>query len=191
MQIALFLCCRSWYDFPMEINVRSASVADAPRLREIYSYYVEKTAITYEYDVPSKAEFAQRIARTLEQYPYVCAECGGTVVGYAYASAFHPRAAYQWSAEVSIYVDSSFKSRGVGRALYDALELELKKLGFKNLYACIAVPSGRDDEYLTHASEKFHEHMGYTTVGRFSNCAKKFGRWYSMIWMEKIIGAHE
>ena len=70
------------------------------------------------------------------------------------------------------------------RRLYEAMEPRLREAGFVNLYACIADPV-REDEYLTHASERFHAKMGYQTVARFEACGYKFGRWYSMIWMGK------
>ena len=67
---------------------------------------------------------------------------------------------------------------------------KMQKLqGILNLNACIAVPE-QDDEYLTSNSESFHKHLGYRMVGKFHNCGYKFGRWYHMIWMEKMIGGH-
>ena len=74
--------------------------------------------------------------------------------------------------------------------MYESLESELKKIGIKNLYACIAYPD-EDDEYLTMISVNFHGHLGFKKVGDFKKCANKFGRWYNMTWMEKIIGNHE
>ena len=79
------------------------------------------------------------------------------------------------------------RGRGLGRQLYEALEAQLKAMGILNLYACIAVPD-EEDEYLTHASERFHAHLGYRLAGSFRQCACKFGRWYSMVWMEKHLG---
>ena len=73
--------------------------------------------------------------------------------------------------------------------LYEALEERLAKMGIINLYACIADPV-EEDEYLTSNSTDFHSHMGYKTVGVFRNCGRKFDRWYTMIWMEKLIGEH-
>lgn len=87
-----------------EITIRTAAIEDAQALLDIYAYYVEETAITYEYDVPSLAEFESRIAHTLEKYPYLVAEMDGKIVGYSYAGAFHPRAAYHWGAEMTVYL---------------------------------------------------------------------------------------
>ena len=166
--------------------IRSAVTDDAWRLLEIYSYYVEDTAISFEYDTPSLEEFRGRISQTLEKYPYLVAEENGVIKGYAYAGVFKGRAAYDHCCEVTIYLDRDSKGNGYGRALYEALEEALKKQGIMNLYACIGDPIV-EDEYLTKNSEKFHQHMGYTKVGEFHKCGYKFGRWYNMIWMEKIL----
>ena len=168
------------------MNIRSAVPEDAPRLLDIYAYYVEHTAISFEYDVPSPAEFQRRIEKTLEKYPYLVLEEEGRLLGYAYAGVFKDRAAYRYACEVSIYLDRSARGRGFGRRLYEALEAELRARGIRNLYACIGDPI-TEDEYLTKNSQRFHEHMGYTKVGEFHRCGRKFGRWYNMIWMEKLI----
>ncbi|MBP5330387.1 MAG: N-acetyltransferase [Lachnospiraceae bacterium] len=167
--------------------IRSATESDAERLLEIYSYYVENTAISFEYDTPGLNEFRNRIRHTLEKYPYLVLEEDGVIRGYAYAGVFKDRAAYDHCCEVTIYLDHDSKGNGYGRALYGALEEALKKIGVINLYACIGDPIV-EDEYLTKNSEHFHQHMGYTKVGEFHKCGYKFGRWYNMIWMEKIIG---
>ena len=169
--------------------IRAATREDAGSLLKIYSYYVENTAISFEYVAPSLDEFSKRISSTLEKYPYIVLEDDGLIRGYAYAGAFHSRAAYAHCCEVTIYLDHDLKGNGYGKALYEALEKALKKMGIINLYACIADPEV-EDEYLTKNSECFHQHMGYTKVGEFHKCGYKFGRWYNMIWMEKIIGEH-
>lgn len=172
-----------------DIIIRAVSEEDAPRLLEIYAPYVRDTAITFELDVPSPGEFSSRVSRTLEKYPYLAAERGGRIIGYAYAGAFHPRAAYAWCAEVSIYVDVSERRTGAGRALYEALERCLAAMGIKNLYACIAYPES-DDEHLDKNSVNFHSHFGYELCGRFHRCGFKFSRWYDMVWMEKMLSPH-
>lgn len=172
------------------MEIRSAVPEDAGRLLEIYAYYVENTAITFEYDVPSLEEFRSRIQNTLRKYPYLVLEEDGAIRGYAYAGVFKDRAAYSRSCELSIYLDRESAGRGYGRLLYEALERELKAAGILNLYACIGVPVV-EDEYLTRNSEQFHAHLGFTTVGEFHQCGYKFGCWYDMIWMEKIIGEHK
>ena len=172
------------------MQTRNATPEDAGRILEIYAYYVEHTAISFEYEVPSLYEFRCRIENTLKRYPYLVLEDAGGIQGYAYAGSFVGRAAYDHCCELTIYLDHDAKGQGFGRALYDALETRLREMGILNLYACIGDPV-TEDEYLTKNSEQFHQHMGFTKVGTFHQCGYKFGRWYDMIWMEKIIGKHE
>lgn len=172
-----------------EIKIRSASIEDAKELLSIYAPYVEKTAITYEYEVPSVEEFIDRIRNIQKKYPYLVAEKDGEILGYVYASAFHARAAYDWAVETSIYLKENQRGQGLGRKLYDALEEVLKAQNILNAYACIAFPE-KDDEYLTMNSVNFHKHLGYKETAVFKECAIKFNRWYHMMWMEKRIGEH-
>lgn len=171
------------------ITIRTATLSDAQALLNIYLPYVEHTAITFEYDVPSVEEFASRIKNTLQKYPYLVAEKNGRLLGYAYASPFHERPAYDWAVETSIYVDQNIKHQGIGRRLHNALEDALRSQGILNMNACIAYPP-EEDEYLDKNSVEFHTHMGYRLVGEFYKCGYKFHRWYNMVWMEKLIGNH-
>ena len=171
------------------LTIRMAAAEDAPALLDIYRPYVEHTAITFEYKVPSIEEFAARILRTLQRYPFLIALCGGKAVGYAYASPFKERAAYDWAVETSIYIQEAYSGRGYGKALYDILERLLTAQNILNLNACIAY-TAHADEYLDNHSADFHAHLGYHPVGTFHKCGYKFGRGYDMIWMEKMIGAH-
>ena len=172
-----------------EFTIRKASVIDAAAILAIYAPYVEETAITFEYTVPTLSEFKERIRNVLKKYPYIVAEKDGTIAGYAYVSPFHERAAYSWAVETSIYIDKNLRKTGLGKRLYKALEDILKKQGILNLNACIAYPE-KEDRYLTKNSVEFHEHLGYSMVGEFHKCGYKFNRWYNMVWMEKIIGDH-
>lgn len=172
------------------VIIRDVKETDVKRILEIYSYYVKNTAITFECEVPMLSEFRTRAENIVKRYPYLVAEVDGTVMGYAYASAFNERGAYNWSAELSVYLDRTSQKHGLGRRLYEALEDRLREMGILNLYVCIAYPR-TEDEYLTKNSAEFHEHMGFKTVGRFHECGYKFGRWYNMIWMEKMIGSHQ
>lgn len=172
------------------LKIRTASPEDAPRLLEIYSYYVEYTAISFEYVPPTPGEFRSRMEDTLRKYPYLVLEDDGIIRGYAYAGPFKGRAAYDRSCELSIYLEKGFQKRGYGRMLYEELEERLKAGGILNLYACIGDPI-EEDAYLTRNSEEFHSHMGFAKVGTFHKCGYKFGRWYNMIWMEKLIGDHD
>ena len=171
------------------MNVRIAIPEDAKELLSIYKYYVENTTITFEYDTPTLEEFQNRIKNTLVKYPYIVAIENDKIVGYAYASAFKGRAAYDWAVETTVYLRQSCRGRGLGRMIYSALEEILKKQNILNLNACIAYASG-EDEYLNNSSTIFHEHLGYRKVGHFTKCGYKFGTWYDMIWMEKMIGEH-
>lgn len=143
---------------------------------------MEETAISFEYEVPTENEFAGRIRRTLERYPYLAAVQNGRIVGYAYAGPFHTRAAYGWSAELTVYVRRELRGRGAGRRLYETLEEALKRQGILNLYACIAWPNPE--------SVCFHEKMGFALNGRFRRCGYKLGQWWDMVWMEKLIAPH-
>lgn len=172
-----------------KLTIRIASEQDAGALLEIYAPYVQKTAITFEYEVPSVDIFAERIRGILAKYPYLAAEQDGELIGYAYAGAFHERAAYAWNVETTVYIRMDRRNSGVGRALYEALERALSMQNILNMNACIACPE-REDEYLTNDSIKFHERLGFAPVGMFHACGYKFNRWYHMIWMEKHIGAH-
>ncbi len=173
-----------------KIEIRNATPQDAEALLKIYGPYVKNTAISFEYEVPSVEEFKKRIEKILEKYPYLIAIEDENILGYAYAGAFYGRAAYDWSVETTIYLAPTALKKGVGRMLYEVLEQKLKEQGILNLYACIAYPEA-EDEYLDKNSAQFHEHMGFSKVGEFHKCGYKFGRWYNMIWMEKIIGDHK
>lgn len=168
----------------MSIEIKAAEVSDAAELLEIYRPYVEKTAITFEYDVPSVEEFSQRIVSIKARYPYIKAEENGEILGYAYAGVFKDRAAYDWSVETTVYVKEGQHRKGIGRMLYAELERCLALQNITNLYACIACTK-TEDEYLTNDSVRFHERLGYKLVGTFEGCAYKFGRCYDMVWLGK------
>lgn len=171
------------------ISLRAATERDAEAFLSIYAPYVAKTAVTFEYEIPATEEFAARIRRVQEKYPWLVAEADGKILGYAYAAPFHERAAYERAVELSVYVAPDKKRLGIGARLYEALELILKEQGILNLYACIACPE-KEDEYLAADSVRFHEKLGFQMVGKFHQCGYKFHRWYHMVWMEKHIGLH-
>ena len=148
------------------MKIEIASLEDAQELVEIYRYYVEKTAITFEYEVPSVEEFKQRMVHVMEKYPYLIAKEND-----------------------QIYVNYDLKRCGIGKKLYLALEKALKAQHITNLNACISSPI-ENDEYLDTNSIDYHHHLGYQMVGKFHQCGYKFNRWYDMVWMEKFIGEH-
>lgn len=171
----------------MNITIRIATKSDARELLSIYAYYVQYTAITFEFEVPTLEEFENRIKTTLQSYPYLVAEVDGNIAGYIYAGRFRARAAYDWSVSTSVYIGQEYHRMGIGRLLYERLEEILRQQNVMNVYAGVADPM-EEDEYLTRNSEHFHEAMGYKTVARFHACGSKFGRWYNLIEMEKVIG---
>ena len=173
----------------MNVLIRKVNIEDAEEILEIYAPYVTETAITFEYEVPSKAEFRDRIEKITKKYPYLVAVINEKIVGYAYASTFKDRAAYDWCVETSIYLKKDFHGNGIGKRLYEALEAALKKQNILNVNACITYVEAAD-EYVSNASMHFHKKMGYQLVGRFHQCGYKFGKWYDMIWMEKMLGEH-
>ncbi|HEM3463438.1 TPA: N-acetyltransferase [Streptococcus suis] len=161
------------------IDIRSARIEDAADLVAIYAPYVEKTAITFETEVPTVEAFASRIEKTLEKFPYLVAVEEGALVGYAYASTYYARAAYDWTVELSVYIQQDARGKGIGSLLYDALEEELTVRGFKNFLACIALPNP--------ASIALHEKRGYEQVAHFKKVGYKFDTWHDIVWLQKSL----
>lgn len=161
------------------ITIRQAKPSDAAALVFIYAYYVEQTAITFEYEVPSVAEFEARITATLARYPYLVACEQEAIVGYAYAGSYKARKAYDWSAEVSVYVAHEQKGKGIGRMLYEALEVELIQQHVYQVLACITAGN--------QASVGFHEYLGYKSCGTFTQVGYKFDQWWDILWLQKTL----
>ncbi len=159
-----------------ECIIRPATPTDAQRLLEIYASYVVGTPISFEYDVPTLADFTGRIERISKDFPWLVCEVGGIIAGYAYASKYRERAAYRWSCEYSVYLDPSFHRMGIARALYTCLTRLLKLLGYVTAYACVTVPN--------QASESLHENFGFVPMGLFHNAGYKLGRWHNVKWFE-------
>ena len=159
------------------MSVRPATMQDVPRILEIYGYYVEKTAISFEYTVPSLEAFTGRFLGITERFPWLVWEDDGKVLGYAYGSRPWERAAYSWNAEISIYLAPSIHGRGIGRKLYAVLEEILKAQGYRVIYVIIT----SDNQ----GSIAFHKKIGYEVVAEFPGCGHKFGRQLGTVWMEK------
>ena len=172
-----------------DISIRFAKPEDAKELLKIYAYYVTDTAISFETEVPSEEKFKLRIEEVLKSYPFIVACKDDEILGYAYLHSFVGRKAYELSAETTIYLNPDKKKMGIGKKLYSVLEDIAKEQNITNLYSCIGYVD-KEDEYLNNNSVQFHEHTGFRMVGKFENCGHKFGRWYHMVWMEKIIGEH-
>jgi len=171
----------------MSVTIRSARIEDAERLLEIYRPYVLETAVSFEQTVPGPEQFRQRIAETLKRHPYLVAEEDGRIIGYAYASFVNSRESAWHTAQSSIYLDRTQRRKGVGRLLYESLERELVRQNVLSVFACIARSEQEDDPYLSRDSLKFHCRCGYEYCGIFRRCGYKFGRWYSLVWMEKQV----
>lgn len=159
--------------------IRDAAPEDAGELVEIYRPYVENTAITFEYDTPSTEEFRGRIQNIQKEFPYLVYEKDGEILGYAYASKFHGRAAYQWAAELSIYLREDQKGKGIGKKLYQKLMERLKKQGILKVYAHITWPN--------EASIFFHKSMGFRMTARFEKSGYKLGKWRDTVFMERLL----
>ena len=159
----------------MDIRIRTATTEDAEELLGIYTYYIKNTAVTFEYEVPSPEEFQERIRHILEHYPYLVAESDGEIIGYSYAGRFHPRAAFAWDVEMTVYLKHEIRRTGVGRKLYTLMEKILQKQGIVNTISLITKPI---DAYSDYNSVQFHEKMGYTYAGELKNCGYKFNKWY-------------
>lgn len=166
--------------------IRDVLEKDTERLVEIYSYYVKETAVSFEYDVPSIDEFTNRIKTVTKKYPYLVYEDNGKIYGYAYATAYSGREAYNWTVTTSIYLDKDWRRKGIGTALYVELEKKLSEQGIVNTLAGVAYVD-KEDEFLTHDSFEFHKNRGYEQVAHMPRVGKKFDRWYDLLWMQKVI----
>lgn len=158
----------------MDFSIRPAELGDAAAIAAIYRPYVETTAVSFEEIPPSAEEMAERIAKTIATHPWLVAVVDGEVRGYAYAGFHRARPAYRWSAEVTVYLHEDFQGRGIGRALYEALFLELSERGFVRAFAGIALPNP--------GSVALHESMGFAPIGIFPGIGYKMGRWHDVAW---------
>ncbi|WP_223314346.1 GNAT family N-acetyltransferase [Streptococcus sanguinis] len=161
------------------MNIRFARPSDAATLLDIYAPFVENTAITFEYEVPTIEDFATRIEKILEKYPYLVAEEDGLILGYAYALTYYVRAAYDWAVELSVYVRQDARGKGVGSKLYDELEDLLDQMGYMHFLACISLPN--------EASLALHRKRGYQQVAYFPKMGYKFERWHDIVWLQKSL----
>ncbi len=161
-------------------TIRFVQKADAARILGIYEPYVKETAITFEYESPSLAEMQNRIKKISADYPYIVCLLDEKIIGYAYAHRQMERSAYQWNAELSVYVDEDYVHCGVGKALYGALIEILKLQNIQNVYAGITSPNEN--------SERLHEYFGFKKLGEYHNTGYKCGAWHTVAWFEKTLG---
>jgi L-amino acid N-acyltransferase YncA len=160
----------------MRARVRRATIADAAACAEIYRPYVLDTAITFETDVPTVEDMAERIADALVAHEWLVLEVDGIVTGFAYAHQFNPRAAYRWSVETSVYLAQDRRRAGGGRMLYSELLRRLAERGFRRAFAGIAQPND--------ASNAFHGAFGYRPAGLYRRVGWKRGAWHDVQWWQ-------
>jgi L-amino acid N-acyltransferase YncA len=157
--------------------VRDTVPADAARCAEIYAPYVRDTAVSFETVPPSPEEVAERIAAAQREHAWLVLEDDGAVTGYAYAGPFMSRAAYRWSATVSVYLDPTRRRSGGGRALYTALFDRLAERGIRTVLAGVALPND--------PSVGLHRALGFTPAGTYRRVGWKLGRWHDVAWYQK------
>ena len=158
-------------------TIRSATPDDAAQILEIYEPFVRDSLITFEVQIPTIEQMTNRIKTTMQTHPWLVAESdAGQIVGYAYASKYREREAYQWSTEVSAYVRESARSIGIATDLYRALFIQLKALGFYKAYGVITIPN--------EPSIRFHEKFGFKKIAVFPAAGFKLGRWADVGWWE-------
>ncbi|MBC5733269.1 GNAT family N-acetyltransferase [Flavonifractor sp. DFI.6.63] len=163
------------------MEIRFAGAADAQDLLGLYGQYID-TPITFECALPSRAEFARRIEGIGRAYPYLLCREGERTVGYAYAHRQMEREAYQWNAELSVYLDRAFTSRGLGGRLYRVLMELLRLQGVRTAYGCVTLPNEK--------SEGLHRALGFRQLGVYRNTGYKCGAWHDVAWFEKALGPY-
>lgn len=159
------------------LRIRVATAADAEGVHAIYAPVVRDTPISFETEVPDVAEMRSRILKTLPLFPWLVAEDGNGVAGYVYAGRYAERAAYRWSATVSVYVHERWRGQGLGRRLYGELLQGLTDLGYCQAFAGITLPNA--------GSVALHESVGFRPVGVYPNAGHKHGRWHDVGWWQK------
>jgi phosphinothricin acetyltransferase len=159
--------------------IRLATPADARQILDIYAPYIEDTSITFETEQPSVESFAERISSYLQNWPWLVCEKDGLITGYAYASRYRERVAYQWSVESSVYIHDDFLRAGIARVLYACLFDILQQQGYRNVYAVINLPNDR--------SVALHEKCGFVYFATYEQVGYKLGKWKNVGWWRKII----
>ena len=164
----------------MSVTIRLATQSDVAAMLAIYAPYVENTTISWEYTVPTQAEFAARLCeKTKAGFPWLVAEEDGALLGYAYAGRFAQRKGYDWSAEATVYVDAAVRGRQVGQRLYKALLTLVRAQGFVTVYALITYPN--------EPSAAFHQKMGFVEEARLANTGFKHGQWLGLSYYSKAL----
>ena len=151
------------------IQIRPVTTADAEALLNIYRYYVERTAISFEWETPSLEEFRVRIANTLKQYPYLAAVQEGRIAGYAYAHHWQPDPVYAATWELTMYLDHENLGLGIGSAMLRRLIDDCRRQGAHVLLSCVTEGNA--------ACESMCRRAGFTRIGSIPETGYKFGRY--------------
>ena len=162
--------------------IRLATPHDARAILAIYSPYIITTSFTFESEVPSEREFADRIKTYLRQWPWLVYEKDGAIAGYAYGSKYRERVGYQWCVECSVYIHDDYQGRGIAKNLYKTLFELLQQQGYRNVYAVINLPNDK--------SVKLHESCGFTWFANYENVGYKLGRWKTVGWWQLTINEY-
>lgn len=169
-------------EVPFEFSLRDAVETDLPYVREIYNHYVANTVVTFDEDAMTLKEWRQKFAWTRKLgYPFLVAVSpAGTLLGFAYVSAWKQKAAYRRTVENSIYLGPAATGKGLGKALLMELIDRSKQAGIKEMLAVIA-DQGAD------ASIRLHEGFGFKEVGRLGRVGFKFGHWLGTVLLQKSL----
>lgn len=165
------------------MHIRLATKEDISSILEIYRPYVEHTTVSFEYTCPTLEEFTDRFTKYTAQFPWLVWEEEGKILGYAYACAPFTRMAYSWVAEASVYLHPEAHRKGIGTALYRALEAILTKQGYLTLYALVTSENA--------PSLAFHRAAGYIIRADFPRQGFKMGRALGVTWLEKTLQSVE
>lgn len=166
-----------------DVKLYFARRCDYAQMAEIYRPYVENTTVSFEYVAPQSSQFAARMEALDGKFPVIVCREGEEVLGYAYASPAFERAAYGWCADLSVYIRSDCRGRGLGRRLTLAVCDILRALGYRVVYSLV---TGENVQ-----SCAFHSAMGFEKVAEFPRQGYKSGRWLSVIWFEKELNGEE
>ena len=162
--------------------VRPAVPADLEQVAAIFAHYVATSAATFEEVPPTAADWRRRLDElTGQNLPFLVAESGGTVGGYAYASPWRPKPAYRHTVEDTVYISPAHAGRGLGSALLGALLVRCELAGARQVIAVIA-DTGSD------ASAALHRRFGFAHAGRLSAVGRKHGRWIDTVLMQRALG---
>ena len=159
--------------------VRIANRGDADSIAAIYAPYVRETAISFDEEPPGPDAIADKIASTLEAYPFLVFDDGDGLAGFAYGSVHRMKPAYRWSVETTVYAARHLHRRGVGRALYAELLAILVRQGFHAAFAGIVPPN--------EGSVGLHEAMGFVHIGTFAEIGFKHGRFHDLGWWRRTL----